>query len=301
MSFKSSLFAVTLVLALAFNNQVCHSEVLRSEGVLSLISAEMNQAGVVDSTGQVLGINSRRRSSQYGTVNKTKLLWFGAANVALATGAYFWSQEAWGASSGRFHWKHDWWDDNLAQNDEVSHTVISYNGCHALQPVYRWMGFSPDRSMTYATIHSALWATLVEYPLDAYNSLQGFGVSDLAANYLGCGLALGQYHVSPLRNFGLKLSFKRAPWSANPHGLAGTAPEFDNEIYWLLFQPRNGLIDFLQYGVGYSTNHDNIKVEREYYLGFGTTLPDFAGIFSPKLAEWTVPLKMFLLELHFRL
>jgi len=234
-------------------------------------------------------------------LNKKKALWFAMGNVALGTAGYFWSQQAWGSSSGKFHWKNDWTGDNLAQNDEMSHTVTSYNFSRYFQPVYQWLGLSPSRSMTFGTLHSALLGSFIEYPIDAYNPLQGLGVSDLIANYIGCGLALGQYHLPALKNFGLKLSFKQAPWIATTHGVAGTAEEFDNDIYWLTFRPAYKKIDFVQLGLGYSTNHFKVKVEREYYVGVGTTLPDVVKIFSPKAARWLLPLDMFFLEVHHRL
>jgi hypothetical protein len=234
-------------------------------------------------------------------LNQKKALWFGLGNVAFGIAGYFWSQEAWGSSSGKFHWKNDWTGDNLAQNDEMSHTVTSYNFSRYFQPVYQWLGLSPNRSMTFGTLHSALLGTFIEYPIDAYNPLQGLGVSDLMANYVGCGLALGQYHLPALKNFGLKLSFKQAPWIATSHGVAGTVEEFDNDIYWLTFRPAYKKIDFVHFGLGYSTNHFKIKVEREYYVGVGTTLPDVVKIISPKAAKWLLPLDMFFLEVHRRL
>ena len=234
-------------------------------------------------------------------VHKNRLLWFALGNVAFGAAGYFWSQEAWGSSSGKFHWKKDWTGDNLAQNDEISHTVAAYNVSQALQPVFGWMGFSPSRSMTFATLHTALLTTLIEYPIDAYNPLQGFGTSDLVANLLGCGLALGHYHVGALRNFDFKVSFKQAPWIANSHGVAGTAEEFDNEIYWLTFRPIYKRADFLHLGLGYGTNHYKGPVEREYYIGVGTTIPDAVGVISPKIAKWLNPLEMFYIEFHHRL
>ncbi|OGC77780.1 MAG: hypothetical protein A2Z27_02670 [candidate division Zixibacteria bacterium RBG_16_50_21] len=249
-----------------------------------------------------LTLNHRLQSvSVRHGVHSQRMLWFAIGNVALGTAGYFWSQEAWGTSSGNFHLKKDWTGDGLAQNDELSHLVIAYNFSYILQPVYQWLGFSPSKSMTFSTIHTALATTLIEYPIDAYNPLQGFGASDLLANYLGCGLALGQYHLPALKNFGLKISFKQAPWVANTHGVAGTAEEFDNEIMWLTFRPVYKRIDFIHFGVGYSTNHFQPKVEREYYLGVGTTLPDVVNILSPKAGRWLSPLKMFYLELHQRL
>ena len=264
---------------------------------------QTNIAKSSEPDSDTLLINHRHLSFHPNTykLNKKKALWFTLGNIALGTAGYFWSQEAWGTSSGKFHWKKDWTGDNLAQNDEVSHVVVPYNFARYFQPVYQWMGLSPSRSMTYATLHAALLASLIEYPVDAYNPLQGLGVSDLIANYVGCGLALGQYHLPQLRNFGLKLSFKQAPWVANTHGVAGTAEEFDNEIFWLTFRPVYKKVDFLHLGLGYSTNHFNIIVEREYYLGLGTTIPDLFKIVSPKVSGWLLPLDMFYLEFHHRL
>jgi hypothetical protein len=249
-----------------------------------------------------LPLNRRLQSvSVRHKVHSQRILWFAVGNLALGTAGYFWSQEAWGTSSGNFHLKKDWTGDRLAQNDELSHLIIAYNFSYILQPVYQWLGFSPSKSMTFSTMHTAVATTLIEYPIDAHNPLQGFGTSDLIANYVGCGLALGQYHLPALRNFGLKISFKQAPWVANSHGVAGTAKEFDNEIMWLTFRPVHKRIDFIHFGLGYSTNHFQPSVEREYYLGVGTSIPDAVNIVSPKVARWISPLRMVYLELHRRL
>jgi len=261
-----------------------------------------NSVEISEPQTETLLVNHRISSSvPVYKLYKQRALWFALANVAFGTAGYFWSQEAWGTSSGKFHWKKDWAGDNMAQNDEISHIVVAYNFSKIFQPVYQWLGLAPSRSMTYATLHSALLSTLIEYPIDAYNPLQGFGTSDLVANYLGCGLALGQYHLPVLKNFKLKLSFKQAPWISNTHVVAGTAEEFDNEIYWLTFRPVYKRVDFLHLGLGYSTNHYKYIVEREYYLGIGSTIPEVVSILSPKIARWISPLNMFYLELHKRL
>ncbi|MCI0531254.1 MAG: hypothetical protein L0Y74_04830 [candidate division Zixibacteria bacterium] len=228
--------------------------------------------------------------------------WIFAAGNAAALGlGYIWSQNAWGSSAGKFHWKNDWTGDNLAQNDEISHLVICFNISRYLRPVYNWLGVSPERSALYSSLHTATIGTLVEYPIDAHNPLQGLGVSDLIADYAGSVLALGQYHFPALDDFYLKSSFKQAPWNSNENILAGKLEEFDNEIFWLTYKLKFKRMDFLHAGFGYSTNHHTVKVQREYYIGLGTTIPEMINILSPKLARILLPLDLFYLELHQRL
>jgi hypothetical protein len=54
---------------------------------------------------------------------------------------------------------------------------------------YDWVGLSSKTSQALSISQSALLLTLVEYPIDAHNPKQGFGVSDLIfrlSGYMFC-------------------------------------------------------------------------------------------------------------------
>jgi hypothetical protein len=124
--------------------------------------------------------------------------------------------------------------------------------------------------------------TYVEYPVDAYNPVQGLGYSDLIADYLGIGLAFARdkWH-DELKFFDLRISIKN-PGDVPNQVIAQTFAGNDAYIYWLAIMP---VADFPAHAsLGISANHDSPDriVEREIYLGFGTSGAELAGIFSKK-------------------
>jgi hypothetical protein len=204
------------------------------------------------------------------------------------------AMDVWGKSNGKFHIKNDWTGDHLAQSDELSHFTWGYKMTQFCFWMYDWIGFSPKTSQLLSMIESSLILTIVEFPVDAYNPQQGLGISDLIFDYLGVGFAFARKHRCSLRDFDVKVSWKRNLFATNHPAVSQTFGEFDNFIFWLtyrphLFVPRR----FLCLGLGYSVTHKGIKPQREFYGGLGLSLSDFFGLLGKRFKSYTQFLDLF--------
>jgi hypothetical protein len=117
-------------------------------------------------------------------VNRDRMLAWGGLVAGAGYVAYEQSQASWGLSNGKFHFKDDL-RDGLAMSDEASHLFAAYYLTRALHIGYDWTGLSSTQARRLAAAHAWVWMFLVEYPIDALNPTQGFGVSDVAFNTVG--------------------------------------------------------------------------------------------------------------------
>ncbi len=231
--------------------------------------------------------NSRRVSPfAYGTA--------AAAHVVGIAAGYNNLTKQWGSPDGKFHFK-DEADDGLAFNDEISHLFVSYKLFQGISSGYMHLGFTDRTAVLLGTIEAALVMTAVEIPVDAYNPTQGFGVTDLVADYAGIGLALWRNNNPRLADFDLKTSIKTI--SNQPGALLGSsAIEYDNYVYWLTY--RYG---FTLLGAGYSTcRRSNGDAQPQLFLGIGTTIPDLLRPISSKAADCLRPLELYFFNFNLR-
>jgi hypothetical protein len=217
---------------------------------------------------------------------------FIVGNVIGGTASYFYFTDLWGKPTGKFHFKDDT-GDNLALTDEVSHMFAAFQVAEGARWLFRLLGMPDDKIEKYALLEAALVTTFIEFPLDAYNSNQGLGVTDLLFN--GAGIGFSYLHHHGAEQFDIKFSLKRSPFELEHKFLASDADEFDNFIWWATWKPRH-----LWLGLGYSTNHGQPGglVDSEYYLGAGTTLHDLLHLLSPGAAKRLKVLDTFYLNLH---
>lgn len=202
------------------------------------------------------------------------------ANVAIMPPAYNHMVKSWGKPDGRFHVKDDWSGDNLALNDEVSHLLVSYKLTQAFHSTYRALGFGEKTARILGMAEAAFIVTAVEYPIDAYNPTQGFGLSDLIFDYTGILMAYFKISDSRFDDWDLKTSVKSFK-NTNRQVIGDEAEDYDNYIYWLTYRKTPAV-----FGLGYGTSHPEIgHVNKEFYLSIGTTLPDILSPVSKKLAK----------------
>jgi hypothetical protein len=191
---------------------------------------------------------------------------------------------SWGESKGAFHFKDDWNGDQLKQTDELSHLMWGYKMTQFLFSAYRWSGFSTGASHAISTLQTAFVLTMVEYPIDAYNPKQGFGVSDLAFDYAGIGFAYVKRRFSALEDFDLRISWKRNVFFSSQPMFAQTYEEFDNFIYWFTYRTRLFLPQkIICLGLGCSATRRQGVAKRQVFAGVGLSLPDLAALFGKKL------------------
>jgi hypothetical protein len=226
---------------------------------------------------------------------KRAVLW-GGITAGAGYYAFEQSQASWGGSTGKFHFKDDL-HDGLALTDEASHLFTSYQLTRALYTGYSWTGLSSTAARRLAAAHAWLWAFSVEYPVDAYNPTQGFGVSDLVANTLGV-LAAYQ-HTKPSPDWwDIKISVKNSFFADGSRLVANTNEQYDAFIYWLTVRPSRSRYVPVWLGAGYSTTHHEWpRIDKELHLGIGTTVGDMVGLISPSAARYLRPANALFLNL----
>jgi hypothetical protein len=240
--------------------------------------------------------------SQRKGINHGRAWLLGTANAGAIFFGLRQAIDSWGKTKSKFHLKDDWKGDNLAQIDELSHFMWGYKMTQFLFSAYRWAGFSSKSSHVISISQTAFILTVVEYPVDAYNPQQGFGVSDLVFDYAGIGLAWMKERKSWLEDFDVKMSPKRSILMGTQPVFAQTYEEFDNFIYWLTYRTRLFLPQkALCFGLGYSVTHRDNKPKRQFFGGIGLSLPDFASLFGRRLKRHFKFLEIFYPNLSIKL
>lgn len=237
------------------------------------------------------------RAVNGSTIHWERAFAWAGSNAAAMVIAYRQSQAVWGESRGKFHFKDDLRGDGMAFNDEVSHLFAAYRLTGALNAGYRWIGMEPESARRASALEAWLWTFAVEFPIDAYNPDQGFGVSDLVANTIGV-LAAHQRagQADPL--WDVKLSVKPSFFNGRSRVIAHTNQQYDDYIYWLTVRPVRSRWIPLTVGVGYSTTHGEYpKLTKEIHIGLGTSLDRVAALIDPSLARYLQPLNFYFFNL----
>jgi hypothetical protein len=242
------------------------------------------------------------RQPRPGRVNYKRASILCTANAGAIFFGFKGAMASWGKSKGAFHFKDDWNGDGLKQTDELSHFLWGYKMTQFLFDAYRWSGFSAKASHAISVFQTAFVMTMVEYPIDAYNAKQGFGVSDLAFDYAGIGLAYLKQRFTGLRDFDFKVSWKRDIFLANQPLFAQTSEEFDNFIYWFTYRTKLFLPQkIFCLGLGYSATRRGDVAKRQFFAGIGLSLPDLAALFGKKLKARAGFLELFYPNLRIKL
>ena len=182
------------------------------------------------------------------------LLWAGFSAAAIVE-AFTQSQSSWGASNGKFHFKNDFTADGMAMSDEVSHLFVAYQLTNLIHSGYRWIGVESAKARRIAAAEAWLLTFLVEYPIDAYNPSQGFGISDLVFNTAGVWAAYYRAGRPSANRWDIKISVKQSYWDGDSRVIAFTDKQYDDYIYWLTVRPNQSRYAPILFGVGYSTEH----------------------------------------------
>jgi hypothetical protein len=246
-----------------------------------------------------LAVRSKPRGPAYLRPGRKGINYKRATPLAVANGGAIVygvrkAVSAWGESQGSFHFKNDWEGDHLAQTDELSHFMWGYKMTQFLLWSYEWAGFSQKTTRLISVSQTALVLTLVEYPIDAYNPKQGLGLSDLAFDYAGIGLAYWKHRCRRLDDFDVRISWRKNVIFGNQPVFAQTYDQFDNFVYWLtyrtkLFLPQKALC----FGLGYGVTHRQDRPTRHLLLGIGLSLSDFVSLFARNLGTHVKFLDLF--------
>ncbi len=228
--------------------------------------------------------------STHNPIQLDRALLWGTTNIAAMVAAYKQSQSSWGESTGKFHFKSDWKGDGMAMSDEVSHLFAAYRLHQVLNAGHRWTGMSPNTARRLATLESWFWTFAVEYPIDAYNPGQGFGVSDLLFNTAGV-IAAHVRSAQEAPRWDVKISVKQSFFNGQSRIIAHSNKQYDDYIYWATYRPIDHRYFPLHLGIGYSTHHEpNNRIAKQIHLGIGTTFDDLGGMIHESIGHTLRPL-----------
>ena len=161
---------------------------------------------------------------------------------------------------------------------------------------YRWSGLSPRAADRAGAIQAAVHMTFVEFPLDAYNPRQGFGISDFLANLAGVGLAWYRAGVNDPR-WDLKVSVKPRFFEGDSRLIARTNRQYDDYIYWLTYRTSRNPYNPLVIGIGYSTRHPpDGSIHKELHFRIGTSLSEIGRIFGRRTERILSPTEFYFLS-----
>ncbi|MBI5868471.1 MAG: DUF2279 domain-containing protein [candidate division Zixibacteria bacterium] len=224
------------------------------------------------------------------------LLWTGFSAAACVE-AFRQSQASWGASKGRFHFKADFKGDGLAMTDEVSHLLVAYRLSRVIEGGYRWSGMDARQARLWGSTEAWFLTFLVEYPIDAYNPQQGFGVSDLIFNTIGAAAAYAHSAIANPR-WDIKVSVKPRFFNGDGRIVAYNDRQYDDFVYWITYRPIQNRYVPLLFGAGYSTTHATAREPiKELRLGVGTTLEELGALIGPRTERFLRPLNFFFFNL----
>lgn len=254
----------------------------------TLIAIFVLSAGLCSSHATTLDRDSTKSGKSH--VNRNILL----GNLVVGTGAYFYFENTWGAPNGKFHFK-DELHDNVAFTDEISHFYAGYKLTDGFRWFFRMLKMPEEKQLKYGAIQAAIILTLVEFPMDAFNPDQGFGVSDFVLDYAGIGYAL--LDAKYPNKFDMKFSLKQPPWKFDNKFLASKNEEFANFIWWATYTPKT-----VSVGLGYGIEYDQHgEAQSQVYLGAGTTLYDLLYVIKPSLANELKALDCYFINLRLEL
>lgn len=229
-----------------------------------------------------------------GGIDRTRAALWGSFTAAGLYEAYQQSQASWGTSNGKFHFKNDFAGDGMALSDEVSHLFVAFQLTRAIHSGYRWIGFEPQRARRLAALEAWLLTFLVEYPIDAYNPDQGFGVSDLLFNTAGVLAAYQHTGQTGSPRWDVKISVKPQFFQGESRLIAHTSKQYDDYVYWITYRPSRSRYMPWLLGAGYSTSHSGAPgITKEIHLAVGTTLAEIGGMLNQRLARYLRPLDFF--------
>jgi hypothetical protein len=240
---------------------------------------------------------SRAVAPAHGPVSSRLALW-GGLSLAQGLLAYQKTIEIWGKPTGEFHIKNDLAGDYLALSDEISHLLISYKLAQLTRQGFRWSGLSPAAAARAGALQAAVYMVFVEFPMDAYNPDQGFGLSDILADFAGVGLAWYRAGVKNPR-WDLKVSVKSQFFAGNSRLLAHNSKQYDDFIYWLTYRISDNRYNPLVVGLGYSTHHppgtppESIPVDKQIYFRLGTSLSEIGRMFGRTAERLLSPAELY--------
>jgi hypothetical protein len=179
-------------------------------------------------------------------------------------GSIYALNKAWyqGHERGSFHFQDDF--THWKQMDKFGHAFTTY-----------WSGFYGNSMLQWAAVEreKAIWyggsaGLLVTIPIeimDGFSKKWGFSLSDMAANFVGTAMFIGQELILEEQRYQLKLTYSPSGLSKYRPNLLGSnfaeelLKDYNGQTYWLSFplevffkNEGNKIPNWLNIAIGYS-------------------------------------------------
>ena len=224
------------------------------------------------------------------SIHKKRLIGSGVSVGSISVGSIVLLQQVWYKESFQndFHLFND--GNNWLQMDKAGHIFTGYFLSSRISGTYRWSGIDDNKSNFIGSAIAVSYLSTLEL-MDGFSKDWGFSWWDMASNFSGVALFMGQEYAFSKQIFIPKFSFHSTKYaSIRPEILGSNFPEqllkdYNGQTYWLSFSPGNlGWKSFpkwlcLSFGysvdeklVGNSEIYQNYYAKREYLFSLDLNL-----------------------------
>lgn len=190
-----------------------------------------------------------------------------------------------------FHFTND--NNQWLQMDKVGHVMTSYYMGRVGMELLDWAGVQRKDQLLYGATLGLSFLTAVEI-MDGFSSQWGASWGDIAANFAGTGLLVGQELLWNEQRITLKYSFHQTSYARIRPGTLGknfleqTLKDYNGQTYWLSaniwsFNKEGNFPKWLNIAFGYGaegmlygenlpTNMFSQNPYRQFYLSFDVDL-----------------------------
>jgi uncharacterized protein YfiM (DUF2279 family) len=241
-------------------------------------------------TGELDTINATA-SDSIAPPNKKRVWTVAGLHVGLYAGTLLALNQAWYADYPKesFHTFDD--SKEWLQVDKVGHAWSAYQLSRASMASWKWAGLNHKQQVWLGGLSGATFQTVIEV-LDGFSAEWGWSWTDIAANFAGSGLLIGQELGWKDQRISFKFSFHQMNYSdpmlneRSDDLFGASAPErmlkdYNGQTYWLSanlksFLPKSRLPRWLNIAVGYGATGmfggtENIWTDEETGITYNRT------------------------------
>jgi hypothetical protein len=173
---------------------------------------------------------------------RTKKIILLGGTAALTIGSLIYLNQVWYSqyNTGKFHFFDD--SEEWFQMDKAGHVITTFQTSHLMMESFRWAGFRKKQQLFIGGTLGFAYMTAIEI-MDGYSKGWGFSWSDVAANAIGTGMAMGQKQLWNEQRFNFKFSFHRSGISKYKPDLLGSntseeiLKDYNGQTYWISVSP----------------------------------------------------------------
>jgi uncharacterized protein YfiM (DUF2279 family) len=172
------------------------------------------------------------------TLNRSRLNAVIITEAALGSGALIGLNQLWYSDydQSKFHTIDD--NNEWLQMDKLGHVLTSYHIGRLGADVLNWSGTNNKNQLIYGATLGLTFLTVVEV-FDGFSEEWGFSWGDMASNFAGTGLYVGQELLWEEQRITFKYSFhqtkfaEKRPERLGTNFLEQTIKDYNGQTYWL--------------------------------------------------------------------